>query len=340
MQFELISSKSIISEYIADTDTDESINTAYYQRIISDAISQLCYHEQMEHKVALLEVENHHATLPDNFEYAIQIAYRGIEDCKYTTRMEIAQWVSHKGDCDIEVNVKCDKCSHAMKDCKCETAPLIIDTTDLFRQSPPPYLLANRPGSHVIGGGGLTPFSGNGFPSTLYHEFKLIKPAQHSFHNADYHVGGCLNLDKKLHAYTQVEYTLSKESPRSISINRESGQILIAYFAAPVDCDGFRLIPNRTEYIEAMKWAIEEKFWYKIFRRSKSKDDGAMYRNAQENKKKYFGMCRDIENIPDANQFRTFWRNNMDKNYNNGKSEYNFYRQENDKYYSLFRNKR
>lgn len=342
MRFDLISSASIISDYIQDTDTNSPINKAYFQRVVMDTLSAVTSTEQMSHKVALLPVRNNNAVLPDDFGKIIQIAYRGTdEELGFTTRLDIAQWVAKDGECDVEVNVKCGACDKPLVSCHCgEEVPTIINVDSLFRASPPPYLLSGAPYGHATRGGGLGAFSGK-IPSTIYSNFRLIKPAQHSFHNADFHVGGCLNLDSQLMASEVVEYNITQDSsPKKIVINREGGEILLAYFAKPTDCDGFPLIPDRYEFLEAAKWAIEEKVHYKAFRKTKGKDDMALYQNASANKSKFLRMCRALDSIPDPEEFKIYWRNNMNKIISNHNAEYSFFRQENDKYYSVFRNRR
>lgn len=339
MQYPLISSRAIISEYIEDTDGDEALNERWLRRIASTTIDEMCHHEQMEHKVALLEVDNYHAELPENFKYAIQIAYRGIEECAYVKRLDVAQWVTRSNGCDVEVNVKCDKCHKELPHCSCEDeSRIIIDADELFRNAPPPYLFSGS--SALKGAYGLTPLSSE-IPSQLYKEFKLIRPAQHSFHNADYHIKGCLNLDKRLMAHTTVEYTITKETPRQIQVNREKGQILIAYFAAVYDEDGYRMLPDKQEYIEAVKWSIEERVLYKKIRGGNAKQiDINLYNNAKSEKVKYMSRVRDLETTPDYDTFKAVWRNQMRKIYPNFNAEYNFYKQENDQYWSYNRNKK
>jgi hypothetical protein len=334
---ELISIKNIIYEYIQDVDSDEPLDEVWLSRIASDTLDEITSHKQMEHKVALLEVDNYHTTLPDNFAYIIQIAYRGIEECEgYVKRLDVAQWVTRSKDCDVEVNVKCDKCHVPLVNCTCDQeSRIIIDADELFRNSPPPYLLSNA-NPHLVGGYGNAGLNSK-IPSQLYANFQLIRPSQHSFSNADYHVKGCLNLNKKLMSDTTVEYQITKDSPRQIRVNREKGQILVAYFAAVTDEDGFRKVPNEPEYINVIKWAMEEKVFYRAFRRSGNQKDMSLYQNALREKIRYSSKVRDLETIPNYHDFTAFWRNQMSKIYPNFNSEYNFYKQENDRYWSINR---
>lgn len=337
MKYNLISTKSIISQYLEDMDGDEAPNEMLLRRIASDTISQLCYHEQMRNKVALIDVENYKAILPDNFGYIIQVLYRGEEDCKdYISRLDVIQWIGRKDDCEIEVNVNCPRCSRPIVECGgCEDGgKMIIDVDEIFNNTLPPYLFSGN-AKHVVRGGGQMPFKTH-VRRNKYNQFRLIRPSQHSFHNADKHVKGCLNLDRQLLSDEVVEYNLHNDT---LILNREKGQILIAYFEYVTDDDGFRMMPDRIEYIEAVKWAIEEKLHYKAFRRSKNPNDQRLLAYAQQQKSIYFNKCRDLENIPDYNEFKAYWRNQF-KIYPNFNSEYNFYKQTNDRYWSYFKNRR
>jgi hypothetical protein len=249
MKYNLISTRGIISEYLEDTDGDEAPNQVWLRRVASDTVSQLCSHEQMRHKVALIDVKGYKAVLPDNFAYAIQILYRGAEQCKeQITRLDVVQWLGQKQDCTIEVNVKCPKCSRPIVECGgCEAdegGKMILNVDELFGTTIPPYLFSGNT-KHVVGAAGMMPFKTH-IKRNVYDNFRLIRPAQHSFFNADYHVKGCLNLDKALLSNETVEYGLNDNV---LTLNRESGEILIAYFENATDEDGFRMMPDRIEYI-------------------------------------------------------------------------------------------
>lgn len=332
MSYNLISPKTIIQDYLSMTGNPDSIDEVELLKITSDLANKNIQHQALEYKVALLDVTNHSAELPIGFHSAVQIAFRDIEDCKPKKRYDVKQWVGRLNEsCDITVDVNCDKCYKPNDKCTCGDSPTLeINVDKLWLQSHPQYMMGHVP--HLLRWGGVGNQDDIPYRSAYHREFYLIKPAQHSFHNADYWVGGCLNLDKRLQSAVSVEYTITNTSPRKIRVNREGGQILIAYFGQIKDEDDWIMIPDVAEFREAAVWKIEEILSYKEWRKD-SKNNGlaARYKNATERYLNAIKAFRDKQ-IPSYNEFSAFWTNIIQKKYDNFNSDYNFRKQEDDLY--------
>ncbi|MCC6818133.1 MAG: hypothetical protein IT245_04515 [Bacteroidia bacterium] len=106
--------------------------------------------------------------------------------------------------------------------------------------------------------------------SPYNNEFHIIKYAQHNFHNANYHIGGCMNLDERLMSNVTTEYTISNGL---IKLNREGGDLLIAYMGQLIDKKGYNMVPDLPEVIEGIKWYFEELMSWKAYRKNKDKHD-------------------------------------------------------------------
>lgn len=273
---DLISLQTFIAEYINRTDIQpEDLNESVVMTFAAPAAQKFQVDKLCNHIVTLMRVENYNAPLPKNFSKIVEAAYKPTEYQKYDRLMyhdQVVSWTSKNfADCDVKITVDCPKCHQHT--CSCGDDSVLIKVDD-------DWLMANVERQYwdnprYVGTYGLN--KPNGTCSIYHPEFELIRPAQHKFFGANYHVRGCVNLDARLLGKAPAEYRIENKYMR---INMETGLILLAYLAYQTDEKGYPLIPDDTDVFEAIFWEVEYKMLYKY--KSKKKENYQLSMNAKQ----------------------------------------------------------
>lgn len=269
----LISLRTFIAEYISRTDIPpEKLREKDVMTFAAASAQRFHNDRQCNHVVTFIPVSNYNAPEPKNFHKIIEIAYCGdiLRDA-FMRPMYIDQLISYTKEnfdgCQVKVSFECPKCYPTP--CTCEGVTLNVDDEWSIANAERHYW--NNP--RYIGAYGLN--KPNGTRSFYHSDFHLIRPAQHKFFGADYHVRGCVNLDRRLLGSYPIEYKLEN---RHIRINAEKGTILLAYLERLTDEMGYPLVPDDVDVFEALFWDVEYKMLYK-----QRRDRVENYRDKREN---------------------------------------------------------
>lgn len=288
---DLTSLSTFPATYIGRTDLQpEFLDHGLLMGFAAEAAEQLHSDNTCEHVVSLLTVKNYNAPRPAGFKKIVEIAFKAT-DFRRNRPMyhdEVISWTGKNfAGCDIKISVECDKCHQHQ--CSCGDDSVVIQVSDEWLQSNVERNYWNNP--RYIGVRGLNKSGGT---SCFYHpEFSLMRPAQHKYFGADYHVRGCINLDARLLGQWPIEYKLERKNIRT---NAESGTILLSYLAAPKDEEGFYLVPNDVDAFNYIFWDVESKMLYKNKR--KAKENYAWAQDAEQKALYYLGIAKGkIDNI-------------------------------------------
>lgn len=284
------------------------------KKIISDFVRKIETDEQLTHRVYLGHVKDYIVDMPVDSSIILQVAYKG-EAIKPFKKMELVEWSQRTFDgsgCKYKITLDCPECHQ--EECDHRGSYVTINADDIWRQQHPEYQYMHM--DHLYRWGGMN--KDNIPVSPLNSEFRLIKYAQHHFHNADYHVKGCLNLDRKFLSDCRVEYTIPTAD--LMRLNVPDGEILISYMAKQVDEEGFHLVPDIPEVIEGIKWYYEEQSAYKEWRRTKDRNDMNAFKIAQTERRKMQGVIHELLQTPSYAAWMAFlanrWKRTMkDNNY-------------------------
>lgn len=273
------------------------------QKIVSDFCRKIETDEQLVHRVALLEVENNVVRLPKDLSIILQVAYKGEKPKHTAPRGRVTKWIQNTYDgsgCEYKITLDCPECHK--EECDHRGSYVTIDVDDLWRDQHPEYQYMHM--DHLYRWGGMNK---DNIPlSPINQEFHLIKYAQHAFHNADYHIKGCLNLDAQLMSNVTTEYTINNGV---LKLNREGGEVLIPYMAQHLDEQGYHLIPDIPEVIEGIKWYFEELTSYKDFRRTSSQADITAFKLAHAERIRLQGVINEILQTPSYTAWMAFLAN-------------------------------
>ncbi len=261
-------------------------------------------------KIAMLEVKDHKAILPEDMSSVVQMAFKDSSPRK-VRRMEIVEWTQQHSGCELKITKECPKCHNDdAGDCSCKEPEIIYEVDRQFLLNHPELQYQHM--KHYYRHGGLV--GDNQVVSPYHPEFTLMKPSTHVFFNADQHIPGCLNLNHKLMSNCNTEYKLDFPI---VNVNKEQGNILIAYLAERMDEDGYKMIPDIEDVYEALKWYVIEAMEYRSIGKSLTQQDKNHHRQmtvyAKQEKVEAMGRANEILNTPNFKDWIGFLENNYFK---------------------------
>ena len=325
MKVPYISIRAAISDYIDFARPEEEINETLLLKLANDAVSLITTDDQLDHKVALLEVKNNQATLPDDFRKVIQAAYR-LSDARPRLKEEIIQWTQHALDesgCSIDLTLNCPDCfstqTDSCSDCDYnQSEPFIVIDVDRNYERLHPEMYTKHM-KHFYTYRNLNERDG-----CIYHpEFRLMGSKTNNFGNLDYHIPGCLNLGLD----TSVEYEINIPT---ITVNFQRGQILLAYMGLKMDENGYRLIPNTTRVFNAINWYIEERMHYTSYKRTGDNKYLNLWRISKQEADSAIHRAKSELRMPEYDSFMRYIRSHWKRiiPYNNHESNLNRYQKD------------
>lgn len=271
------------------------------QKVVKDLLPIDVY----DCKIKQFKIRENQLCLPDEVDKIIQVAVRDLTKRK-VKRTEIVNWTQQTFDgtgCKLDISLECPNCHTT--ECSCDSPEVILDIDDMWRRANPQYQYGHM--SWMYSWGGLDNMSR---PISSYHpQFTIARCASSEWFNADFHVVGCLNLDKALCVESPVEYKI--EHPY-LSFNIEEGDVLVSYLTKRRDKEGFLMIPDNEKVLEA----ITEKCVEVLARRAWLKgmaDQKVKYKDAQANYKRAYIQAYTELKTPSFNCWWDFLRENYFK---------------------------
>lgn len=295
---------NIIEDIISFVDY-RNISVPQVKKIASDFARKIETDEQQIHRVYWAPVADHVVDLPIDLNTILQVSYKEGKKDRPKTKMQIVEWSQRAFDdsnCKYKITLDCPKCHE--ENCSHTGAYVTINADDIWRQQHPEYQYMHM--DHMYRWGGMNK---QNIPtdSRINPNFKVIKYAQHFYHNADFHVKGCMNLDQQLLSNCNTEYTLP--SLDIMRLNKKEGEILIAYMANRLDEEGFHLIPDIPEVIEGIKWYYEEQSAWKEYRRTGLSIHERAFNQAQRQRRHIQGVIHSLLQSPSQDAWNAFLAN-------------------------------
>lgn len=301
MKTKFTSIKSVIQEYIDLVDPKDNADKNLLKKWANDIIDKLITDQQYEHKVVQLCLDNHSVELPEDFGLIVQVAFRGGEP-KKCKRTEIVEWTQKTFDgCELNITLDCPKCHKT--ECTCETPEVVLDVDEMWRKSHPEFGYGHNKFMRTWGS-----FDNTNLPPSMYHpDFKIIKYARHDYFNADYHLESCLKINQALCAHCPIEYNVHD---CFIRVNRQEGDILLAYLAIPTDDEGYRKVPDIPDVFEAVRWYLVEMMSWRTYYKTRVPSYRMDAIDAKAYKEQAMGRARELLQTPDFGEWKS-WLDNM-----------------------------
>lgn len=271
MKFPLISITKIADDYIASTGSTESLDANFLYRQAHDDLGEIYTGDNYIHNIGLFPVMNYKMELPMGFKYVDQAAFSA--DYDKPIAEEVVELTKKIMGTDCDLKVSCKPCS-TYNNCNAEI--ITIDTTDVWLHSHPEFAV-----SYMRHFNDYQNMNTRKSGRCMYHpEFTLMKHTTNSMFNIPYHVNECLNFS----ADYKVEYSI--QFPYLIT-NMKEGKILLSYFGAPLDENGFLMIPEVSEVIKYLVQGLITRQAFIDYRMTKSQQDRIFWQQMIELKESY-----------------------------------------------------
>ncbi len=314
MKVNFVSAKSAVKEFLRNSGHAGELDRTDILAWANDAVSLFITDEQLLHKIILLDVKNYKAELPKDFKSIIQAGYK-LEEAKSCTQLktEIVQFKQKQWGCDLEITVKCPKCHKV--ECSCNEPSYVVDIDRMWANAHPEHMMAYAKHFYSYG----KTYS----DSCCYHDdYRLMRPNSASFHNLEYHIGNCINLNLDC----EVNYIVDLPN---IVVNFKEGKILLAYLARHSDEDGYLMIPDTARAHEAVYRYVQEKMLYKKYLEDFSQNVRIAWQTSVELKERAISRARAELQMPEFDEFQSFVSKFIHKVLPYYKAENNLYRTSN-----------
>lgn len=203
-------------------------------------------------RLALIDITDYKGRLPLDFKYVSQALYR--KDKKVELPLSAVTEYTERlygTDCNINVSLECDPCSDA-----CTTKKVVMDVDYNYLLNNPQW--AYQHSKFYYGNRNSNYLFNTKHHSNIFPEFSLMRKTTNNFFNVAYHINECINFN----ADSKIEYNIENSN---IIVNFKKGKVLIAYLGAPVDDEGFRMIPDIEEVYDAIYYTIRERLYEQKF---------------------------------------------------------------------------
>lgn len=227
--------------------------------------------EQLQYSVALLNVENFKAQLPQGL-HSIYLAAGTSHGEHFVQKEEFIGYTQkiYGTDCDVEVNILCPKCGDSVCECHSSTIDIHLDQFEMLQS---PHLWMARTDKYL----GFSSPQTDGFPHVgLSPHFHIIKPrkSDQALWNTEYFLGVCEKLgDVKCHTY-------DVEPPYFIP-DFKHGQVFLAYRKYAKDSEGYFLIPDYPIVIRAITAYMTEMFMWREWMKNGNQSDRLRHLDAK-----------------------------------------------------------
>lgn len=294
MDVKYISIKSVLEDYVDFSGEELQIPESVILKTANDTMQKILTGENLDMRIARLEVKNYQTMLPDGFRSVVQAMSRG-NTPKCVTREEVVEWTQKiwGSDCELKINIECPDCHQ--DSCNCSSDIIIVDADRTWQDTHPEHYASKRYLYNFgrIGEPGYNPCQ----------EFKLMRRTSNNFHSANYHIPGCVNLN--FNDPTAHEYDISL--PKMVTSFKD-GEILLSYLSVVLDSDGYRMVIDHPRVHEALFYAIEERVMWRKYRMSGDAKFRDLFLLAEKKKNETISLARSAIQIPEYDKWTQFLR--------------------------------
>lgn len=280
---EYISLKSALNDYFIGTGKKEEVNEDALLQWAADCLNKIGNFRQYNYNVVVLQVSNYKAKLPKDFIAVDALYFRYGSTC-YDSSLELSEVIvpALEEQCNITVTRTCEGC--------CGTPIVETDASQ--------YLSQNFPWmgySSVV-------MTSNIYRNKLQNEFIPMKLGDRSI--VKLHLSDCINIQVN----SDIIYSIKDNY--IVSTERE-GTIILFYLGQKVDEEGYPMIPNKVEYVEAIFYYLNMKSAWVDYSGDKSQQSRLFFSDAKNLSDVAIARCIASMNTPtweEAKVIADMWR--------------------------------
>lgn len=322
MKLQYVSISNAVQDWIQDNDLEhEEINESLLIRWAVDCVRWCSTPEQLKHKIAILQIENSRARLPDDFELLAQAAsnvrWEPPCDCSQspppeccgwksvpkqnrvpkTRREDIVQWVhgTMDKDCHLEINLVCPTCHKTA--CDCRTPTVEVDVDRIWEMAHPEIYY-----NHFtkIGRFGYGPGQNGPYDSYYTPKFKLMRYSTNDYFKLKHILTDCPNVNCD---NCWREFVLDLPY---IEVDFGEGEVLLSYLGKALDEKGEIMIPDHPDVFEAISNHLDYKYYRIQWKKTKNQRFSTMSREAMELRDYHIGIAVSSMEVPEFHQFKNY----------------------------------
>lgn len=307
MRTKYLNTENLILETLEDAGIDVK-DLKLFRRWSYDVGRMLLTDEQYQRTMRVIPVIDGKIVLPDNFMIIDEVAAK-VGDCgKYSLQAIASQYKADLDDCELTIDIKCNKCKK--QTCSCEQEYVI--NVDRMIGLSVPSVPTNNPLYSVQGTGGL--FHNQGNENHYSNHFILMSPSNDYKEMYKQHLPDCINLQIKSDLVYHIQNGI-------MEVNFKEGDVLLIYMAIPTDSEGSVLIPDFPQSIEAFQEYLLYKHFRRDFLKTDSRESKIKYSEAYQRYERKLWESKTKLQIPDyaeiAKVFRNSRRNKLNSAYSN-----------------------
>lgn len=293
-----ISINPIIQDWIEDNPfSQEFLNLTQLRRWALDTAKDISTIDATKDKIVVLSLNNTKSELPSDFDSIISVGYRvlGKKD-KCLTAEKVVEYTqkTHNG-CSYRIGVECDKCH--TDSCEPGIQAVTVQVDKVWEMENPWYYNVSKfakPGnSHDLNTIGMR---GKRHPS-----FELLTYNVRPFHNVEYHVPNCVNVNNPT---CKHKYIIDLPFIETDILTTEPVELLMAYRAKRTDEKGDLLIPDTTSAIEAINYQLDYKYYKMVYRKTRDRADLSDSETALVKRDQAIGRVKNYIALNDVDKLR------------------------------------
>jgi len=280
-----ISIKSALSDFFSNTGRKEEVNEDNILQWASDCMEKIGNFRQYSPNITLLELSNYRAKLPNDFIAAELLMFTYTSTSCNDLSLQLSETITQdlEGSCSVTVSKTCDGCcgQHIVE---------TVASDELVK-------------SHPWIGYSRVVLTSDAYNKRFKDEFIPMKLSDKAA--VKYHLSDCDNVSLQ---YSDVLYTIKDGY---IIANEKSGKILLFYLGQVVDEEGYPMIPNKIEYIDAIYYYIEYKMAWADYVGEKSQSTRMLFIDTQRMSNETIARCIAKMNTPtwaEAIEISEMWR--------------------------------
>lgn len=288
--------KAIANDWMTDLDySGRKLKPEIIYRHANNAAEILIGSESLVYRVAMIDVDDFVGELP-KYLHSVTLAACVEDGAFYVNRGEITSMTKKLigTDCDYEINLKCPSC-HEEK-CNCSTPVLEIDIDQLWLDTHPHIKHVSE--KNMIGWSAATT---EGFPTLpIPPNFEVMKPRVSTdiLWNTEYYLGICNALGPNLLG----NYSFHLEDNKFIT-DLKKGQVMVAYLAYKRDDEGYLMIPDKIEAVEAITSFITMKMMWREWMASGNQSDRLRWLDSENKSKAIMAEAKSKLETPSADKW-------------------------------------
>lgn len=305
-----IENKALVNEWLTDTDFQGNVKEDLLQRWVDRRVEAIIDTQQLKFRPVLLNVKDFQARLPPGFHSAHLVA--GTDDFTKCMNREELLGMSQQiygTDCDIDISISCPKCNP--EECTCGSKSISINVDELYLRERP-YLWEMTNSKYL----GYSAVVTDGYPCANFNrDFHIMKPrsSNAALWNTEYFLGVCSAIGDV------CKYTYDIEPPYLLT-NMKEGQIYMACLKYEKDEEGFFLIPNFVEVVEAVTAYLTEMMAFREWSKDRTQNNRLFWLDAKRDSDLKLGQAKVKLEQPDAD----VWKEITDKHWSIDRGRYHY----------------